>query len=368
MNKIIARIFTILIFIAACDRQASTSMSKEGWRRDHDPYNFQVNFIREFDVLPVSGRISTLPWADTYWPDRNAGIANRWRGSVKNNFKYKSPPAAYVAGMSLRNLADLSPAEKYDIFVGSYDYPTVKSERMRTNASAKKWEGLCHGWAPAALNFLEPQAVLLTNTDGVQVPFGSSDIKALLSYYQGEVSTAPSRILGSRCDLNINKHRYLTKKHPECRGINAGSFHIVLTNMIGLQGEGLVVDLSHGQEIWNQPVYGFKSTVVRTQAPSLGSDANTVSEVVVHTRLKYTSEIDPTWTALKNTRGEANGTMDYDYRLELDSEGMIVGGAWLKFDRPDFLWVQDKPTFEGYYRAIKTIYDHSLQDPPLSEP
>ncbi len=47
--------------------------------------------------------------------------------------------------MSLDDLKILSPAEKYDIYVGRYDYPTVQSEWKRTNPEDAHWEGLCHG-------------------------------------------------------------------------------------------------------------------------------------------------------------------------------------------------------------------------------
>ena len=49
------------------------------------------------------------------------------------------------------------------------------------------WAGYCHGWAPAANRFEEPLPVTVRNADGVEIPFGSSDVKALLTYFEAEV-------------------------------------------------------------------------------------------------------------------------------------------------------------------------------------
>lgn len=35
----------------------------------------------------------------------------------------------------------------------------------------------------AALEYAQPNPVVLTNADGIQIPFGASDVKALLTYY-----------------------------------------------------------------------------------------------------------------------------------------------------------------------------------------
>ena len=37
---------------------------------------------------------------------------------------------------------------------------------------------------------------------------------------------------------------------------------------------------------------------------------------------------------------DAETTVDYEYVLELDKNGSIIGGKWLSYDRPDFLYGQ----------------------------
>jgi hypothetical protein len=100
-------------------------------------------------------------------------------------FEYTPPSLDDLRNMSREEKINLSPAEKYDIMMGRYDYPTVASERARTSPGMQDWQGICHGWVPAAIDEPEPQPIDATNADGILVPFGSSDVKGLLSYYYG---------------------------------------------------------------------------------------------------------------------------------------------------------------------------------------
>ena len=85
------------------------------------------------------------------------------------------------------SIALLSPAEKYDILVGIYDFPLNNRAKAEGSVHEPSWSGYCHGWAPAAHRFEEPEPVTLVNDDGVEVRFGSSDIKALMTYFEAEV-------------------------------------------------------------------------------------------------------------------------------------------------------------------------------------
>ncbi len=40
--------------------------------------------------------------------------------------------------------------------------------------------------APASMYYEQPDPFVITNKDGIQIPFGSSDIKALLIYFVAE--------------------------------------------------------------------------------------------------------------------------------------------------------------------------------------
>ncbi|MEN9836099.1 MAG: hypothetical protein RL011_2292 [Pseudomonadota bacterium] len=343
---------------------------KEAWNAANDPLLLGGQFDRTFLSLPMAGHLETRPWTDSYWPSYLGGISQRWRSTLAadGQFTYISPTREQAVAMTLADLADLSPAEKYDIVMDRFDYPTVQRERERVSPTNATWEGMCHGWAAASLSFKEPQAVAVKSLSGIVVPFASSDIKALLSYYQGDVAYAPSRMLGLRCDMDLVKNPSAIRYHPECRGINAGALHVALTNLVGRQRHGFVAEVARGHEVWNQPVYAFNGSVLREQSPSPKAADGTVREMVVSMKMSYAIEVEPQWSALNDSDYWYGVAAKYDYTLELDRNGKIIGGAWISTDRPDFIWLQERPMFAGYYQKLQDIYKASLDTVPLPDP
>lgn len=126
-----------------------------------------ANWEKVLDNLPLKSTLSEPPWSDTYWPSFLSGIAHRWQldhGSLPGpqDFNYKLLSKAQLLAMDVDEIAQtLSPAEKFDVVNSRFDYPTVKSEWQRTAPTDAKWEGLCHGWAPASLYYHEVVFVIL---------------------------------------------------------------------------------------------------------------------------------------------------------------------------------------------------------------
>jgi hypothetical protein len=54
------------------------------------------------------------------------------------------------------------------------------------------------------LNFDEPRAVNKKSASGIEIPFGSSDVNALLAYAQGVVYIPCAKIFGQRCKLDLS--------------------------------------------------------------------------------------------------------------------------------------------------------------------
>lgn len=353
----------------AVGEDGRTTDPREFWNPGNNPSLMGSDFDKGFFALPLSGKLDETPWTDTYWPSNRGGISARWADAAFNsdesNFGYVPPSREQVARMTKRQLALLSPAEKFDIYNGDYSYPTVQSERRRVRPTLPSWEGLCHGWAPAAVHFKEPQPVTMRNADGVEIPFGSSDVKALLTYYQGNVASNQVRTVGiaARCYESFATNP-AAKVSLECRDTNAGAFHVVMANMLGKKKKGFIIDETQDAEVWNQPAYEYSSRIEGVKGPSANAAPGTVTEVVVVTRLTYTKEVRPSWEPLNGTGGFYFETKTYRYRLELDSTHQILGGEWLNenlqpsasTDRPDFLWMADKPTFNGNFSSLETIY------------
>lgn len=57
----------------------------------------------------------------------------------------------------------------------------------------------------AALQYTQPNQVVLVNPDGIKVPFASSDVKALLDYFVAEYAeqSSDTAFLGERCNFDI---------------------------------------------------------------------------------------------------------------------------------------------------------------------
>jgi hypothetical protein len=354
-----------LLMLAGCGPHGAGDAAKtdEAWNPRNDPSRLQGEFDTTFAALPLAGATETHPWPDTYWPSSRGGLAYRWHEAEHSadSWHYELKPLDALRQATEAELAALSPAEKFDILRGKYDYPLVQDERRRTAPTNPSWFGLCHGWAQAALHFAEPHPITLENPDGIRVPFGTADVKALLTFAQQKTPyAAPTHMLGGRCriDFEANPDGALA---DECRDTNAGSFHIILANRLGLQNAPLVADINRDQQVWNQPVYGFESrqTAASDQVYA-GAAPGTVRIVSMETTMRYVAEIGPRWDPAPWTeRAPFLASKTYQYDLELDAQGKIVGGEWRTEARPDFLWVQSPPTLTDDFAELTRLYQAS---------
>lgn len=350
------------LFFHACgvqhrDAGIDVSNLKEAWDANNDPRLLRDRYEVRFASLPLRAELKRKPWTDTYWPSYLGGVANRWNDeSGSDSFAYPLLKREELAAMSLENLKKLSPAEKYDIYVGRTDYPFVNAERSRTNANQPKWYGLCHGWAPASLNFNEPHPIVVESRSGLKIPFGSSDIKALLTYIQQ--SGRDSRMVGRRCESDPSH-----SNDPACKDINAGSFHVILANQIGIVKAGFVAEIARGSEVWNQPVFGFASTKMgESNQPNRNAAPGTTKIVTIETTMRFIGEIGANWDPRPfDEFPSQESDRKFSYNLELNARGEIIGGEWLTEDRPDFLWTQQRPVFSGYFKAVEGLYQISTK-------
>jgi len=334
------------------------------WDVFNDPGLIKTDYLRTWDALPLQGGLEAAqaPWSDSYWPDNRGGIAYRWFAYKKGNFWYKSPLLERARRMDEVQLAELSPAEKYDLFMGNYDYPTVKDAWHRSHWRDEGWEGICHGWSAASVLYPEPAPVTLVNADGIVIPFGSSDVKALLSYYYAWYAGAKASHVGLRCDQDLSTTD--ATPSPSCDDSNAGAFHIVLANQLGLRKQAFVIDVERGPQVWNQPVFAYSSTVLREDEAAATSVAGTAKRVLVSTTIRYAAEVEPQWEPLNGTAGARVVDKTYSYWLELNASGEIIGGDWDAQERPDFIWLIEAVPFEGPFAGLSQIYRPAVSQLP----
>ncbi len=381
--KLVSLALASSLQITACGPQdQSGSQLNEAWNEKNNPAIMSGDdFVAKFKDLPLAGEIQGKGWSDDYWPTYRGGISYRWK---KKDFGYEVAKKDTLKNLDINSL---SPAEKYDIFMNRFDFPTVQKERQRTSVlktlsghpefeegyKIESWEGLCHGWAPAALNFKEPSKTVKVNSQAGAIEFYSSDVKALLTYYQqysGNRSTRTS-FVAARCNLDFAKldQQYNSgeitqaewidgRENSACADINAGAFHLILANEIAIKKQGFVVDITRDAQVWNQPVNSFSSKVTATkQGASEGAAPGTVKELTIDTWMLYTVEIrDPSATPV----GAIESPASYSYVLELNDKDEVIGGRWLSDLRPDFAWRETTPKFRGYFAGLKYLHEQSI--------
>ena len=364
----------------------------DAWDWVNKPERF-ARFVDEelelrLDALPREGTATRKAWPASYWPTYEDSTNYRWQGSDK-----------------------LSPLEKYDLVFNAWQPPDGFMElrphdpghcdegfdaayyeslgpaadwmsRKRGNLWARDgvdsdgdgevdecgdsdgidgWWGSCHAWAPAAMLEDEPRQAVQRGG----VTFEISDIKALLIT---AYDRSRSVVIGSRCKAKVVEREESGRiLDPDCRDTNAGSFHVVMANLMGMHGLGIGEDRSYGAQVWNQPIHGYKVTAMKeiTEAEAverlLGPDSGEASYpynadarrwVEVAMDVFWVTESLPTDRPLLDVHDDYLRTDPYAYVLELDEEGRIIGGEWIEaganrsmgFSRhPDFLWVPISP-------------------------
>jgi Transglutaminase elicitor len=344
----------------------SASAFAEKWDETNDPRNFDENYQYLLSALPTKASLplNKTPWQSSYWPRKNGSVNYRWNSANPTGYNLNSPSRARLQSMSIEELKELSPAEKFDLVQGHYDYPFSKMVEWGSTPKAKNYEGVCDGWTASSIEFAEPAPVEIKNPDGIVIPFGSSDVKALMSYdvsINEEAGALGPVFIGGYC-ATPGGMRLGTSR---CRDINPGAFHVVLANQIGLLKQSFGVDVDPGKETWNQPVYAFEFEIKGATTPSQGA----ASSYIVHAKMMY-AEDDPEEQERRKyifsyqpTVGTANylaSTMEVDYVLDLDYSGRIIGGNWLGESRsrhPDLFWkATNKIVWTKEFEILNKIY------------
>ena len=396
-----------------CSLSGASFAVLEPWDELNDPVQFDPSYVRNVYELPKSGALEKTPWADTYWPSIDGGVAHRWQ--VSPNFQalssqnkvIRSQYAPYVNDSmvyqpySIEQALQLSPrdfqrqsspierlgfiTEKAKLRNGQHYFDSLlykERERLQQQLAQgggywRGWEGLCNGWAIASLLHPEPTkksiqaSIKLTQqSQDMTLEFASSDIKGLLAlfyqqklneFYNGKIQLN-YKSLGTRCGDKpfVTKDVRGLKYTNPCGDLNAGAFHLVMTNEIGRLKRGFVMDMDGSDAVWNHPIASYRyqfeayntGEVVKYQK-SRGSHPNTQYEVRVFMWVKYQQEL----AHHEDAQGEVfNKNLlaekQYQYRLEIGANDEILGGSWETGDHPDFAWRLDPIPFDGFFKAL----------------
>lgn len=326
----------------------------------------------------LQGRVSRQPWSGDYWAYSRGILGARFRDpgferifDWKTRFDYiqKNPVSEVLQNSGAVNV--LSPAEKYDLIVGSEQGSLAASqwaqgrEYFERNGKVEDWMGICHGWAPAAIMEPRPQSTVqvMSLDQKWKIQLTPGEVKGLTSY-SWATNQFPAMILGRRCnEKNPKSDANGRLIAPECFDLNPGTWHQSVVNLIGVQDRSFVLDATFDYEVWNQPVLGYSYTYfnpltgeetrdLKSATISRGKfkkdrfaqyrSSQAASFVGVKMKLGYVVETSPSDDLTDSEDSDVVRWVEYQYDLEISKEGRIIGGEWYTAAHPDFIWTPRK--------------------------
>ncbi len=364
-----------------------------------------------------------------------------WKKNVRDFKKRANEIHPKIYDLSEKDLAKLAPSEKYDLLLGdtSFDLTNriwayaekwgnekkwgflsaieIPEDHRIPNANKLMalWEGICHGWAVAAGHSPRPEkTVEVTLPNGKKMPFYPNDIKALVSLMWAN-STIQSNVIfeGNRCNkknpdkdkfgryIDVELDRDDSTLLPRCADVHPGIFHISMVNILGVEGRSFVVDKTAEAAIANQPVAGYELNYFNPRTGNTGPLASSVISredygnkdpfkisrnpesthiVGVEVKLKYVDWEFPKKKDTNSVTDDKISDFTFNYDLELNSQGEIIGGQWRvkrkggsgffggKTHQPDFFWVVPRD-WKNYFKPLATLpkWDFSKNSLPPSE-
>jgi hypothetical protein len=307
---------------------------------------------RNFVDLPMRGdaRDQKHFWSDDFWPLNKGNINRRWNAHVRIGFNHRSPQLDELRTWTPEKIAELAPSEKFDLLMGRYDYPTRNEvSRLAANPNAEVWEGMINGWAVASYAHVEPQPKILTNSDGIAIPFGSEDIKGLLGYfYSYHRAPVAAAMVGKPC-----------QKRGCVEDVSPATFHLALANTIGLKNKAFLMDLDRTSDIWNHPVVAYEAEYRGNALLHEGVTPGTHSVIRMKTTVTFIDEaINQSWLPVIGTDNQLETQQIYQYWLHLDIDGNVIGGEWKSNERPDYIWtISATPSFDGGMEMLSNLID-----------
>ncbi len=98
------------VLIAGCGVRSSFSLMKEAWNSDNLPSWFDSQVVTNFQSLPLSGMLDTIPWSGSSWGSKDGGLALRWLIPGANAWSSPLYSLDDLRSMSYDDIARLSPA------------------------------------------------------------------------------------------------------------------------------------------------------------------------------------------------------------------------------------------------------------------
>ena len=248
----------------------TTDQKADEWGPQDDPKLFSDELEYTLADLPMDGEVANIPWTANYWPVYQDSINYKWNGADTS-----SPAGKYGEAFGVEGIEDkISEAYGIDHYASRTECSTNDDCDSKIGESCAKrdgeekgrciptWWGICHAWAPASIMEAEPVNPVTRN--GVE--FKVNDIKALLTLLYNRTG---SKFVSLRCnedeqadEITYDLYDRPTGDDAECKDTNPGTYHVLLANYLGLKGESFVEDRTFDDEVWNQPLRGYRITTM----------------------------------------------------------------------------------------------------------
>lgn len=241
------------------------SAPAEQWNQYDNPNLFSADLVTTLQDLPLRGEANDIPWAGNYWPVYKDSINDTWEGTGT-----KPPSQKYAEAFGYDADVVMDQVSLYHgIDSQSHRRSCINDSQCPSNLGkcSKRsgqtigfciptWFGIDHAWAPVSILLAEPKHEVVHNG----VNFKINDIKALISIIYNRTVTRFASLRCNTDDANIQVDDYdrPTGVDSECRDTNPGTFHLLLTNYIGIRGSSFVADATWDDEVRNEPIRGYR--------------------------------------------------------------------------------------------------------------
>ena len=333
----------------------STSAHADRWDWRNDPSRFGGTMVTQLTQLPTSGAAATTPWTPAYIPqDAQSAflpdpVVLDASHSFDTAFLTEDSLAVYVSQNvgTCATYGDLDTdgngwIDEQEDWGEDETYLLTDDEQEDSGDDEHYFWGLCHSWVAASI--LEPEPTFPVTENGVD--FSADELKSLLAL---EWTRASSRFVGGVCGLadetlTLDEDGFIIE--PECADTNPGSFHLLLTNLLGIEERSFAVDHDMSAPVTILPLASFEVTALDE------IDAAAANELLALEGAAYPfnddavsfAHVTTDVTSVDPGAWDGTSTDRYEYLLELDAGGLIIGGRWLgdsRFDHPDFTWLPE---------------------------
>jgi len=231
------------------------------WQLNADMGSFKsanTNFKNLFNNYRIGGP-ATAPWVGSWWAYKNNGIDYGAPENPRSTEKVVSPSKKFDKFHKIKDGTTSSWEKK------NHTCDNLKTEKQKK--SCQGWWGHCNAWAAAAIKENEPRKSFVKKG----IKFNIADQKALMS----ELYMENYSLFVGNTDKSVetdnewifDKNHKKSKKIINRRNYTAydgfwdvtpKAFFLILTNYLGMQKVGVVIDRFTGDQVWNQPLAGYR--------------------------------------------------------------------------------------------------------------